>query len=146
METPSIVVRGSQVKRHSPRIQALVVGALAVLATGSQPAPAARKSTAPPILEGTVEGPGGRPVPKALVTARDLSARFEDPPLSARTDAEGRFRLSPKGGGLHMLQVEAQGLVSKRAGKVRPGTTPRPAPRWTWDGSGWRRAVWCAGP
>src|SRR6185436_18850493 len=64
-------------------------------AASAVPAPAPSAVPAPsPVLEGTVKGPDGKSVEKALVLVHPQSAPFADAPLTARTDASGRFRLA----------------------------------------------------
>lgn len=97
----------------------------AVLTAGPSPPP---KPTAtpspPPVIEGTVRGPSGAPLKDALVTGRlrnaDLSSRIE-PPLTGRTDAEGRFRLSLKKPALVDVRVEVAGMSPKTVEGASPG-------------------------
>ena len=96
-----------------------------ILSAGPQSVPP-RKSARPsapvsPILEGTVKGPDGRAVEKALVIARSVSARFDEPSLTTRTDSAGAFRLVLKSADPHDVRVEAKGLAPLRLEKVRPG-------------------------
>src|SRR5262249_34667295 len=71
----------------------------------------------PPIIEGTVRGPSGAPLKDALVTVRprnpDLRSRI-DSPLTAHTDAEGRFKLTLRSQALVDVAVEASGMSPKR--------------------------------
>ena len=74
-----------------------------------------------PALEGTVRGPDGKPVEKALVAVQPSSAEFFGAPLTTRSDLSGRFRLSLTSAGLHTVRVEARGLAARTIEKARPG-------------------------
>lgn len=76
--------------------------------------------TPPPVLEGTVKGPDQKPVEGALVIARSSAGPYE-PPLSTRTDASGRFRLTAKRPVPHTVRVEARGLAGRTIEKAPPG-------------------------
>lgn len=77
-----------------------------------------------PVIQGRVRDSRGAAVPDALVAvfkeARTLS---QDPPLTTRTDAEGRFKVDLKGVGPHTVRIEAQGLAGQTHKKVSPGTS-----------------------
>lgn len=97
-----------------------LLGLLAAGPQASQPKP--QPNPAPPAaLEGTVKDPQGQPVEKALVIAR-CTRRWDEPPLSTRTDAAGRFRLEQPGRGPCDVRIEAKGLASARLDGVRLGT------------------------
>src|SRR6185436_12494093 len=109
---------------------AAVVGAwlVALGSSGMQaaspppPRPAASAVPAPsPVLEGTVKGPDGKPVEKALVLVHPQSAPFADAPLTARTDASGRFRLALPRAEPSTVRVQATGLAPRTLPRVRPG-------------------------
>src|SRR5947207_15233926 len=74
----------------------------------------------PPVVEGVVKGPDGKPIEGALVIARSSGA-FAEPPLSANTDARGRFRLIVKRLAPYTVRVEARGLAGRTIEKARPG-------------------------
>ena len=90
------------------------------------PAPAKTPSKAtavPPVIEGIVKGPDGRPIEKALVVARVVGASRLDLPVTARTDAKGGFRLGLKRAGIYDVRVEAKGLAarpSRRSARCAP--------------------------
>jgi protocatechuate 3,4-dioxygenase beta subunit len=112
-------------KKLCPVTLALLLGALP-LAALQAPAPRAPSKPTPsptpaPVLEGAVKGPDGKPVEAALVMARS-TAVYSDPPLSTSTDAGGRFRLTLRRGGPHVVRVEAKGLAGATVEKTRPGT------------------------
>jgi protocatechuate 3,4-dioxygenase beta subunit len=73
-------------------------------------------------LEGLVKGPDGKPVEGALVIARKTGNVEE--PLSTRTSADGRFRLSlpRKAVGPWDVRVEARGLAHLQLDKAQPGS------------------------
>ena len=98
---------------------------------GPSPAPrtsaASRRTPAPApsaILEGLVKGPDGKPVDQALVVARAATASFSDPPRTARTSPEGRFRIEVTARGPHTVRVEARGLAARTVEKAMPGGAP----------------------
>jgi len=100
--------------------------ALVPLAAGAQPAkprPKAAPTPAPPLaLEGTVKGLDGKPVEKAVVVARSSAARWNDPPATSQTDAQGRFRLVTGSRASHSLRVEAKGWAAQVLENVQPGS------------------------
>jgi protocatechuate 3,4-dioxygenase beta subunit len=105
---------------------ALVLAAvLSALAADPQTSRRARspspQPSAPPLLEGTVKGPDGKPVENALVVAEPAQPGMHAPALSARTDAKGAFRIVLKRPGLQNVQVEAKGLAPWKGKKVEPG-------------------------
>jgi protocatechuate 3,4-dioxygenase beta subunit len=112
-------------KRFYPGILLLLLGALPVAALQAPPARAPAKPapspTPPPVLEGTVKGPDGKPVEGAVVMARS-SSDYSEGLLSARTDASGRFRLPVKRAAPYTVRVEAKGLAGRTVDKARPGT------------------------
>jgi protocatechuate 3,4-dioxygenase beta subunit len=83
------------------------------------PAPKPRPAAA---LEGAVKGPDGRPIEGALVIARQAGASSREP-LSTKTSADGRFRLSlPRTAvGPWDVRVEAKSLAALQVEKVQPG-------------------------
>jgi hypothetical protein len=109
-------------------LPALAVVGLSVAAPASdtppsprpRPSPAVATPTPPPILEGIVRGPDGKPIEKALVIARSL-VHLDAPPLSTRTDARGRFRLDRTSRGKHRVRAEAAGLAGRTIADVVPG-------------------------
>ena len=119
------------------RIVSLTIAAAVVMGSAvgaqtpapSRPAPPARTKPAPAptpsaILEGQVKGPDGKPVEQALVVARAATASFSDPPRTARTSPEGRFRIEVEVRGPHTIRVEARGLAARTLEKVVPGSAP----------------------
>jgi hypothetical protein len=73
--------------------RSILLACLAVLAATGQarPSPAARpspKPAPPPIIEGTVKGPDGKPVEGALVLAGEVAGS-----VRAVSDGGGRYRL-----------------------------------------------------
>lgn len=104
----------------------LVAGLLPVTSAGPQAVPPKKPARpAPPasvVLEGTVKGPDGRAIEKALVIARSVSARFDEPSFTTRTDSAGGFRFVFKNADLHNVRVEAKGLAAQRLEKVKPGS------------------------
>lgn len=82
----------------------------------------------PPVLEGIVRGPDRKPIEKALVAAAPapptVGMRFvERPsPVSTRTDAAGRFRLTLRKNEPQTVRVEAPGLAAATRKDVTPGT------------------------
>src|SRR5687768_15822190 len=110
---------------------AVAVGSAALGAqtpASSRPAPPARTkpTPAPPpsAIEGQVKGPDGKPVEQALVLVRAATASFADPPRTARTSPEGRFRIEVKARGPHTVRVEARGLAARTVEKAVPGGAP----------------------
>ena len=96
---------------------------LAASFLGAQPAARPSPPAPPPVLEGTVKGPEGKPVERALVLARPLAGSAAgDVPLHTRSDATGRFRLELKSGRPHEVRVEADGWAPHRLAKVLPGS------------------------
>jgi protocatechuate 3,4-dioxygenase beta subunit len=88
-------------------------------AAGARPIP---KPPAPPVLEGTVRGPDRKPIEKALVIARPATPEPTDTPVSTRTDADGRFRLTLRVRQPHRVRAEAPGLAGRTLKDVAPGT------------------------
>lgn len=73
-----------------------------------------------PALTGTVTDRAGKPIVGALVLAR--SARHAgDPPLSARTDDAGGFRLTPASSGPMDVRVEAAHFAPQELKAQQPG-------------------------
>ena len=101
---------------------------LAVTAASHAQAPAAKPAPPPaPVLEGVVRGPDRKPIEKALVlaVASDSLRRFSPngpAPLSARTDAAGRFRLLLRTREPHTVRVESPGLAAVTRREVSAGT------------------------
>ncbi len=88
-----------------------------------KPTPTPSPLPAPPAaLEGTVKGPDGKPVEKAVVAARSATSRWDDPPVTTQTDAQGRFRLATGSRAPHSLRVQAQGLAAQVLQSIRPGS------------------------
>lgn len=85
------------------------------------PRPQATPAPPPPVLQGIVRGPDGKPIADALVTARPVDASFSDPVLATRTDASGAFRLELKKPGLVNVRIEAKGLAPQILDRTRPG-------------------------
>ena len=101
-----------------------------------------------PVLRGIVKGPDGKPVGKALVIAWEPQ-RGNEPPLTARTDAAGEFKIAVPGPSSYRLRVESpplaphtidktgtRGLIAVTMTKgatiegiVRDGGSKRPIPR-----------------
>jgi hypothetical protein len=101
----------------------------ATAAQAAGPKPRATPTPAPvPTLEGVVKGPDGRPLENARVLAEPVRGAFPfagfgtGVPLTARTDAAGRFRLALRERRPHTVRVEAPGLAAVRLEKVQPGT------------------------
>jgi len=99
---------------------------LAVVPFGFQAAPPPQKASArpapPPMLEGVVKGPDGRPIANAFVGARPAAGRFDYPgQVTGRTDDTGRFRLTLMSAAPHTVRVESKGLAARTLEKVRPG-------------------------
>jgi protocatechuate 3,4-dioxygenase beta subunit len=94
-------------------------------AAGPAPSPAARPAP-PPVLEGTVKGPDGKPVEGARLFCQQLidSTGSGAPARKATTDGQGRFRIELPGASLATIRVEARGLAAKTLERVRPGGTP----------------------
>lgn len=91
----------------------------------SPPSPSrspAPKPAPKPLLEGTVTGPGDKPVANALVIARTSTADPLQPGVSTRTDSNGRFQLQLRSSASHSVWVEAQGLAHRDFSSVQPGT------------------------
>ena len=84
---------------------------------------AARRPAPPPVFEGSVTGPDSKPIAEAVVmiSAGDV---FE-PPMVARTDGEGRFRITARRRGPHTVRVESAGLAARTVDKALPGTPLR---------------------
>jgi protocatechuate 3,4-dioxygenase beta subunit len=103
----------------------LVAVSLEVVPAGPRAAPskAVKPAAVLPVIEGTVKGPDGRPIEKALVVARIIGASRLDLPASARTDPTGAFRVTLKRAGLYDVRAEAKGLAARTIEKVRPGAT-----------------------
>ena len=98
-------------------------GWLLALVLAVPPAPVAKPAPAPPVLEGIVKGPDGKPLENALVAARPSSAEPLAAAITARTDSSGRFKLKLTSAGLHTVRVEAKGLAGRTLEKVRPGAS-----------------------
>lgn len=94
--------------------------ALVVLILGLAATKPATPSPPPPVLEGVVKGPDGKPIEKARVMVRP-SARFDSKILSTRTDAKGAFRIELEGRGSLYVRVEAAALAPRVLTDVRPG-------------------------
>jgi Carboxypeptidase regulatory-like domain len=88
------------------------------------PAKPATKPARPPILEGIVTGPDGKPVADALVLARGPFLSYSEAPLMTRTDAAGRYRIVVRRDEPHRLSVDAKGLAPVLIEKARPGGAP----------------------
>jgi hypothetical protein len=84
----------------------------------SRPAP-----TQPLVLEGIVRGPDRKPIDKALVIARSEAPEPNETSLAARTDAQGRFRLTLRSARTHRIRAEAAGLAARTLSGVAPGTS-----------------------
>jgi hypothetical protein len=98
----------------------LAVCLLAFLA--HTPAPHATPKPTPvpaPALGGTVVDQDGKPVADALVIVRALQHEAE-PPLTARTDAAGAFRIRLTAPGLVTVRVEAKGFAPQTFEKQPP--------------------------
>ena len=99
--------------------------AFALLPTGT-PSPAPKATPAPPpVIGGVVRGPAGAPLKDALVSVVPLrSERWGGPdeqPLEARTDAEGRFRVTLRASRPVEVRISAQGLAPKTIDRAIPG-------------------------
>jgi protocatechuate 3,4-dioxygenase beta subunit len=81
------------------------------------------KPPALPVLEGIVRGPDRKPIEKALVIARAATSEPTDAPVSTRTDADGRFRLTLRVRQPHRVRAEAPGLAGRTLKDVVPGAT-----------------------
>ena len=84
------------------------------------------RDSAPPVFEGTVTGPDGKPVSNAAVVISSPADMFE-PPIVVRSDAEGRFRVTARRRGSHTVRVEAAGFAARTIEKSRPGAPLRVA-------------------
>jgi hypothetical protein len=112
------------------RARRTLLSTLAVLAAATAArSQAAAKPTPPPLpaIEGVVRGPDRKPLEKALVLAiaSDSLRRFSPDrpaPLSARTDAAGRFRLPLRAREPHIVRVESPGLAAATRKDVVAGT------------------------
>src|SRR5262245_46679175 len=106
------------------RLPSLLFFGAAFLAAGQAPKPQTAKPSPRPVLslEGTVRGPDGKPVEKALVIALSGMADFGAGPLTATTDAKGAFRFNLKDAGPYFVRAEAAGLGGATLEKVRPGS------------------------
>jgi hypothetical protein len=108
-------------------LSSILAASLGIGAFGSQAEPPktavkpAPSPSPPPVLEGTVKGPDGRPIEKALVVARAANAHWTDVPATARTDSRGAFRLTLKRPRLYNVRVEAKGLAARTVERVAPG-------------------------
>ncbi len=92
----------------------------------TRPSPAPSPSpVAPRVLEGVVTGPDGKPVKDARVTARPASLLWADPPLFARTDEGGRFRLALRDRSVVSVRVEAADLAPVTLTRVAAGAPLR---------------------
>ncbi|HLA77221.1 MAG TPA: carboxypeptidase-like regulatory domain-containing protein [Vicinamibacteria bacterium] len=112
-------------KNGSVLCQSALVLALFPLALAAQPAKPTPKPTplpSPPALEGTVKGSDGKPVEKAVVMAVSEAARWTDPPVTAETNAQGRFSLKTGSRAKHSLRVEARGWAAQVLDGLRPGS------------------------
>src|SRR5712692_5602133 len=120
-----IDVRRQLMKKLCPGILLLLLGALPLAALQAPatraPAKPAPSPTPPPVLEGTVRGPDGKPLVDALVMARS-SSDYSEPLVNTRTDASGRFRLAVRRAAPYTVRVEAKGLAGATVEKARPGT------------------------
>ena len=100
---------------------------LALLPGGvASPAPRPTSTPAPPpAIEGTVHGPGGAPVKGAVVAVRRREAErswsLPDPPITVRTDAQGRFRAVIDTPRTVEVRVQAEGLAPRVLGNARSG-------------------------
>ena len=101
-----------------------------------QPAPSARPAApqprptpAPTAIEGVVRGPDRKPVEKALVVVSPESSNpirwldAPEPPVSTRSGADGRFRLTPRKNTPQTVRVEASGLAAQVRKSVSPGAS-----------------------
>ena len=106
-----------------PAIAALAgsAGALAVETPQPRPSPVAARPAPAPTLEGIVRGPDGKPIEKALVVAMRLGSLIDEPNVSTRTDAQGRFRLDLRSRSKHRVRAEAIGLAGRTLKDVVPG-------------------------
>src|SRR5512143_1481293 len=73
-----------------------------------------------PALTGTVTDTAGKPIVGALVLARS-TRHVDDPPLSARTDDAGNFRLTPASSGPMDVRVEAGHFAPQELKAQQPG-------------------------
>ena len=104
-----------------PRATALgLTFALATAALGQEEAPAPT-----PSLAGTVEDRDGYAVEGAVVIAYSPTASFDEPPLTARTDRNGRFQLELKDSPFWNVSVRATGHVPWSQRRVAPGAALR---------------------
>ena len=106
---------------------ALLAGSAAALAVETprpRPSPVASRPrpAPPPTLEGIVRGPDGKPIEKALVIAMALGLTSDEPNVSTRTDAQGRFKLDLRRRARHRVRAEAAGLAGRTLKDVAPGT------------------------
>jgi large repetitive protein len=99
---------------------ALAVCLLAFLADTPVPSPTP-KPVPGPALSGTVTDEAGKPVANALLIVRALQHEA-DPPLTARTDTAGAFRVGWSARGLATLRVEAKGFAPQTFEKLSPVT------------------------
>jgi protocatechuate 3,4-dioxygenase beta subunit len=103
-------------------VLAAALSALAAEPQASSPSRSpAPRPTPSAVIEGIVKGPDGKPVENALVVASSLRFVLGDAPLSARTDAQGAFRLQLKRVAPLHLEIHARGLAPWRNEKVLPG-------------------------
>ena len=84
-------------------------------------APAKPSPAPPPVLEGLVRGPGQKPLEKARVIAMPATGLPGDEPVSTRTDAQGRFKLTLRKGARHLVRAEWPGLAGRTLHDVVPG-------------------------
>jgi hypothetical protein len=100
----------------------LVLLCALLFAPPTPPAKPAAKPAVPPVLQGTVQGPDTKPIDKALVLVRPVTARMGEPALTTRTDATGAFRVALPVPGLVSVRVEAPGLAPRSFDRLSPGT------------------------
>jgi protocatechuate 3,4-dioxygenase beta subunit len=102
----------------------LAIALAAVLAATPSPAPQPTPTPAPPpVIEGSIRGPAGVAVRQALVVAREVASIWGSgaPPVTTRTDQEGRFRILLTSSAPVDLRVQAEGLAPKVVSRVFPG-------------------------
>ncbi len=100
-------------------------GLVLALLQGALPAPKASPTPAPlPVIQGMVRGPTATPIEQALVVVRPRAANAwtnSEPPITARTDAEGRFNIRLRQPSPVELHVDAAGFAPKTFPSVAPG-------------------------
>lgn len=102
---------------------ALILAALQAAAAPHPPPKPKATPAPPPVLEGRVVGPDGKPIDGAIVVARDEKQRWTEPTLSTRTDKAGAFRFALKTRRPHLVWAQAPGLAIARREGVAPGTS-----------------------